>query len=226
MPPDIQCVRNVAASAGLRLRAQDLESFSRWMVRRVHALTLPGSEEFAQLLAQDGAAGRRERELLITQFTTGESYFFRDQGQFDLIRQKLLPELIERRAKERTLRIWSAGCAGGEEPYSLAMLVLELASGLAGWNVLILGTDINGEALHKARQGEYREWSFRALDAQRKQHYFVRHGDRWRIGPQLRDMVSFRSLDLVRDHFPDPEAGFERFDLILCRNVFIYLPLK
>ncbi len=129
MPPDIQCVRNVAASAGLRLRAQDLESLSRWMVRRVHALTLPGSEEFAQLLAQDGAAGRRERELLITQFTTGESYFFRDQGQFDLIGQKLLPELIERRAKERTLRIWSAGCAGGEEPYSLAMLVLELAFG-------------------------------------------------------------------------------------------------
>jgi chemotaxis protein methyltransferase CheR len=121
------------------------------------------------------------------------------------------------------LRVWSAGCATGEEPYSLAMLIDELAPRLAGWNVLILGTDINSDALKKARSGVYREWSFRVLDAERKRRHFQSRGDQGRIDPRLRDMVTFRGVDLVRDRFPDAEAGLNEFDLILCRNVFIYL---
>jgi chemotaxis protein methyltransferase CheR len=123
----------------------------------------------------------------------------------------------------RTLRLWSAGCSTGEEAYTLAMLVDELAPQLAGWKVTILGTDINGESLHKAREGLYRDWSFRTLDAARKQRHFRPRGDRWQIEQRLRDRVTFRRLDLVRDAFPDPEADLSGMDLILCRNVFIYL---
>jgi len=103
------------------------------------------------------------------------------------------------------------------------MLVDELAPRLVGWNVQILGTDINSDALEQARRGVYGQWSFRALDETRKQRYFQRHDNQWRIDPRLRDMVTFRRGDLIRDRFPDAEAGLNDFDLILCRNVFIYL---
>lgn len=213
----------VRRAVGLRLREQDREALSRWTATRLRKLTLPGVERYGQLLDEDSAAGRRERELLTAQFSTGESYFFRDQGQFDLLAQTILPELIARRANQRRLRLWSAGCANGEEAYSLAMLIDELGPRIAGWDVLILGTDINTEALEKARRGEYRDWSFRTLDDGRKQLYFQRLGDGYQIDARLRDGVTFRRGDLVRDHFPDAQAGQEDFDLILCRNVFIYL---
>jgi chemotaxis protein methyltransferase CheR len=220
---NLHLIHQLAASAGLRLREQDLDALMLWTAERLRKLALPGIEQYAQLLSQDSAVGRQERELLTVRCTTGESYFFRDPGQIDLLATKLLPELIMRRARTRTLRLWSAGCASGEEAYSLAMLVDELAPRLAGWRVLILGTDINREALQKARRGVYREWSFRALDAQRKQRYFEPLGDQWQIAPRLRDRVDFRHLDLVRSPFPEAASDLAEFDLILCRNVFIYL---
>jgi len=213
----------VRTAVGLRVREQDFESLSRWSAQRMRTLALPRIEQYGALLADDSAAGRRERELLTVQFSTGESYFFRDAGQFDLLAAKILPELIERRTNERSLRLWSAGCAAGEEAYSIAMLVDELAPRLAGWQVLILGTDINTDALEKARCGEYRDWSFRTLNEERKQRYFQQRGDQWRIDPHLRERVTFRGGDLLRDRFPDAQAGMNDFDLILCRNVFIYL---
>lgn len=213
----------VRDAAGLRVRERDIATLSRWTAERVRALALRGIERYAAQLAEDSAAGRRERELLTVQFTTGESHFFRDNGQFDLLAATILPELIERRAAQRTLRLWSAGCATGEEAYSLAMLVDEFAPRLAAWDLLVLGTDINSAALEKARRGEYGEWSFRTLDEARRRRFFHRRSKQWLIDSRLRDMVTFRSGDLIRDPFPDPKAGLAEFDLILCRNVFIYL---
>ena len=223
MPTDTPRIRDIARTVGLRLREQDVDALSRWTAARVQALALPAIEQYIELLAQDQAAGRRERELLIAQFSTGESYFFRDLGQFELLAETILPELIARRAGERRLRLWSAGCAAGEEAYSLAMLVDASAPRLSGWNISILGTDINNQSLEKARRGIYGDWAFRALDAERKQRYFQRRGHRWRVDERLRNMVSFRCGDLVRDEFPDAAAGLADFDLILCRNVLIYL---
>ncbi|MFY9327566.1 MAG: CheR family methyltransferase [Georgfuchsia sp.] len=213
----------VRRTLGLRAKESDAVELSQWAKERAHALVLPGVEQYGELLAEDSAAGRQERQLGFARFTTGESYFFRDPGQFDLLAATILPELISRREGQRVLRLWSAGCAGGEEAYSLAMLVDELAPRLAGWNVLILGTDINPDAVEKARRGAYGDWSFRALDAERKQRYFKSNGKQWLIAPRLRDRVTFRRCDLIRDRFPDAEAGLGDFDLILCRNVFIYL---
>lgn len=213
----------VRREVGLRVRAEDLRALADWTGKRLRALPLPGIDRFRELLGEDSAAGRLERELLTVRFTTGESYFLRDEGQFALLANRILPELIERRAAQRTLRLWSAGCSTGEEAYSLGMLLDELGPRVAGWNILILGTDINAKALEKARRGVYGDWSFRSLDAERKQRYFRPHGDQWQINAHLRDRVTFRRGDLIRDRFPDAEAGLNDFDLILCRNVFIYL---
>jgi len=150
----------------------------------------------------------------------GETYFFRDLGQFDLLRLHILPELIKRRSGEKHLRLWSAGCASGEEAYSLAILVDMLLPERSGWNIHILGSDIDQTALAKARRGRYGSWSFRMSPPAMQQRYFRRTGDEWMLDEGIRSMVTFRAVDLIKDPFPAGELC--DIDLILCRNVFIY----
>lgn len=152
--------------------------------------------------------------------TNSETYFFRDHGQFDLLRQSLLPELIERRRHTKTLRIWSAGCASGEEPYSLAILLDILLPEPDGWTIQIIGSDISSAALAKARQARYGPWSFRQVPAELRQGYFRQEGAEWRLHERIRCMVSFRAMNLIDAPFPD--GDLQDMDLILCRNVFIY----
>jgi chemotaxis protein methyltransferase CheR len=150
----------------------------------------------------------------------GETYFFRDHGQFDLLRLRLLPELIERRRTAKTLRVWSAGCASGEEAYSLAIVVDMLLPERDDWEILILGADLDQAALAKARRGSYGKWSFRMAPPALQERYFKRQGDEWTLDERIRRMVTFRAGDLIRDPIPAQELG--SMDLILCRNVFIY----
>ncbi len=152
--------------------------------------------------------------------TSGETYFFRDRGQSDLLRLRLLPELIGRRRAAKTLRLWSAGCASGEEAYSLAILVDMLLPERDGWDIFILGSDINATALAKARRGRYGQWSFRITPPELQQRYFRSSGDEWELDERIRRMVSFRAGDLVSE--PCPGGELRDMDLILCRNVFIY----
>jgi chemotaxis protein methyltransferase CheR len=154
------------------------------------------------------------------QHTSGETYFFRDHGQFDELRLRLLPELIKRRRHAKTLRLWSAGCSTGEEPYSLAILVDMLLPQREGWDILILGSDINSAALAQARRGSYRQWSFRMAGPTLQQRYFRPQGNQWQLEERIRAMVTFRACDLIRD--PIPGGDMQEMDLILCRNVFIY----
>ena len=122
--------------------------------------------------------------------TSGETYFFRDHGQFDLLRLRLLPELIERRCNTRTKHLWSAGCVSGEEAYSLAMQVDMLLPKRDGWDILILGSDINQTALAKARHGHYGQWSFRMVVPALQQRYFQRLGDEWVLDERIRRIVT------------------------------------
>jgi len=154
----------------------------------------------------------------------GETYFFRDQGQSDLLRLRLLPELIERRRNAKSLRLWSAGCASGEEAYSLAMLVDMLLPEREGWDIFILGSDIDPAALAKARDGRYGQWSFRTAPPTLQQRYFRRTGDQWELDERIRRMVRFRTGDLIAEPFPGGEL--RDMDLILCRNVFIYFDAR
>lgn len=211
----------VSAHTGVSLCERDDEALKKMIHERLRLLKLSTPEEYCQLL-DSGADHRREQEQLSILLTTGETYFFRDKGQFALLRETILPELIERRKAERALRIWSAACASGEEAYSLAMLLNELLPQQADWNLFILGTDINAESIEKARRGFYSPWSFRMIEVGLQQKHFRPHKDAWQLDARIRGMVQFRVGNLLTDKFPDAVSDLHDMDLILCRNMFIY----
>lgn len=160
---------------------------------------------------------------LIQEVTLGESYFLRYPDQTTALEQVLLPVLLERKRSRRELRIWSAGCSTGEEPYSLLFLLKDrFESQLAGWEVEILATDINELYLSRAEEAHFRDWSLRSVSEQTRERWFVPSGKGWQVRPRYRDWLRFERHNLVRDPFPTLEGGF---DLILCRNVLMYLSL-
>ncbi|WP_077036125.1 protein-glutamate O-methyltransferase CheR [Pelomonas sp. KK5] len=170
-----------------------------------------------------------ELNYLVGRVTVGESFFFRDAAQMAFLREEFLPALLrERQAAGRTLRVWSAAAAQGQELYSVAMLLHQLLDGrTAGWNLHLLGTDINTEGLATALHGEYREWSLRGVDAaQRERHFQRRQAEgqpaAWRVDPAVQAMTRFAWLNLASETFPSVLTDTHTMDLILCRNVFIY----
>ncbi len=149
----------------------------------------------------------------------GESYFFRDRGQMELLRRVLLPGLFDENRSQRSLRFWSAGCAQGQEPYSLAILIDQLLPDHRHWALRIHGTDANPVFIDEARRGIYSPWALRGTDPEIWERYFraVPRSGNWQLVPEIRAMVEFAVADLLEA--PPPEGPF---DLILCRNVFIY----
>lgn len=157
---------------------------------------------------------------LIAEVTVGETYFFRDPALFDIIRRQILPDIARRTGASRPIRLWSAGCASGEEAYSLAILAQEehLAE-----RVHILATDISRSALARARAASYSQWSLRACDPAFIARYFRRAGARFDLDPRFRARITFEYLNLALDSYPSMLNGTWGMDLILCRNVMIYL---
>lgn len=173
----------------------------------------------------DSDEGRAYLNRLIASVAINETYFFRVAPHFAALKKYLLPELFraKRSRGNKTLKIWSAGCSTGEEPYSLAMFLLENFADIHAWEVTILATDIDLEALEKARQGTYRPWSFRGVEPHIIQKYFrVEKGPVYRVHEPIRSTVSFRSLNLKSDDYPSAINGTSDVDIILCRNVTIY----
>jgi chemotaxis protein methyltransferase CheR len=164
---------------------------------------------------------RPEEELvreIVEAMTTNESSFFRDLKPFDQFRSFILPQLTKARAQRRAIRIWSAACSSGQEPYSLAMLLSEEKEKLAGWQIEIFATDISTEILAKAEQGVYSQFEVqRGLPIQLLVKYFRQEGERWRINPAMRGMVRYKCLNLLDDF-----SSYGPFDVIFCRNVLIY----
>ena len=200
-------------------RHADLE---RGVRQAFAASTCTDLDEYYRLL-QDPDNSTVHFERLVNALTVGETHFFRDAGQLDALCNHVLPQLIKRRRALRTLRIWSAGCASGEEPYSIAMLLRELLPDVDEWSITILGTDINTEALDRARQALYSEWAFREKRAKQwRPRYFDRRGNRYKLIPAVQRMTTFAQLNLAEDDYPSYETNTTLMDLILCRNVMIY----
>lgn len=157
---------------------------------------------------------------LMARLAVGETYFFREPASFEALEQQILPLLIAQRRTGRRLRLWSAGCATGEEAFTLAIVLQRLLPDLAGWDIGILGTDIHPGFLASATQGIYRDWSFRGVPAAvRRRHFDALGQGRYRIGAELRRLVRFTHLNLADD------AGFALLppmDLVLCRHVLMY----
>jgi chemotaxis protein methyltransferase CheR len=165
---------------------------------------------------------------LIAELTIGETFFFRDRAVFTALEFYILPALIAaRRAKGiRNLRLWSAGCATGEEPYSLAILLDRLLPDRAEWSLTILATDINVTTLQAAIRGCYRAWAMRETPPEIRDRYFLRQSaDFFELRPEIRRMVTFAPLNLATAGYPSAITNTSAMDFILCRNVLMYLGL-
>jgi chemotaxis protein methyltransferase CheR len=167
---------------------------------------------------------RPQLHVVASHLTIGETYFFRERKAFDALANHVLPELIRRRqGRKQCLRLWSAACSTGEEPYSLAILVRQLLPDWQDWTVTILATDINERFLQRAAAGIYGEWSFRESAAGFKERYFtVTSNGRFAIAPEIRNCVSFAPLNLAEDCMLSPTTDVHSMDIIFCRNVLIY----
>lgn len=224
----------IATELGMRIRDVDQPLLWSRILTRVKAQGLSSPDAYYQFLSsgQNSPRWQAEWREFVNLLTVTESYFFRDQGQFGLLRQHIVPNLIQRKQElnngnpyayqRSTLRVWSAGCSTGEEAYSLAILLKELVPNEAQWDVVVIGTDVNPAVLERARRGVYSDWSFRTVDPKIKQQYFRSHRGEWEIDPQIRRLVRFQTSNLVQDEYPSTHTDLYNFDLILCRNVFIY----
>jgi chemotaxis protein methyltransferase CheR len=160
----------------------------------------------------------RLANVVVEAMTTNETFFFRDKIPFDHLRETILPALIQARAARKSLRIWSAASSTGQEPYSIAMCVKEMAAALAGWRVEIVATDLSQEVLEKSRAGVYSQFEVqRGLPIQLLVKHFTQSGDIWQLNADVRAMVQFRQLNLLQDF-----SHLGTFDVIFCRNVLIY----
>lgn len=168
-------------------------------------------------------------ELLATYLTIGETYFMREMKAYDYLEFDYLPKLISEKRKSgvRRLKIWSAGCASGEEPYSIAILLKRLIPDIKDWDITILATDINPKFMQKAKNGIYSKWSFRKISPSFIENNFEELSDKkYKIKASIKAMVSFSFLNLMSDAFPSESNGTTGVDVIFCRNVMIYFSLE
>lgn len=213
----------LAVRIGLNFPTERWHDLERGIAAAASVFGMPDAKSCAQRLLS-APLTHREVEVLASCLTVGETYFFREQQSFDVLGQHVLPDLLRAREKtERRLRIWSAGCCTGEEPYSIAMFLDRVIPDAAAWNITLLATDINPEFLRKASEGAYGEWSFRGTPAWLKARYFHPGKDnRFRLDERIRKRVAFAPLNLADDTYPSLVNNTNAMDIIFCRNVLMY----
>ncbi len=208
----------VIEHTGMAFYRERDDDFSRVLTERLATVGMRDCASYLERL-KDG----KELEELIADLTIGETYFFRYREQFEALRDIILPQAIERNSERKRLRIWSAGCSTGPEPYTVAIILKQrFGHRIDGWDVSIIGTDINQRFLARAREGLYEDWAFRATPDAVRNACFIREGKRWRIAPEYRRLVQFQYHNLVDDPIPSPRHGLTDVDVIMCRNVVIY----
>lgn len=207
---------------GLHIRTADQKNALAAIQARMKKCGIRDMDAYLQFVEEDGEQSAAELRELQTQLAVGETYFFRDKGQFLLLETRILPEIIKRRAMDKHIGILSAGCSTGAEPYSVAMLLHRLLSGCDEWKIKITGIDINEEALAHARRGVYDEWMMRSIPEPFKREFFQKKEAGWHLSGAIGKMATFQRADISRESLPDYRNGLYDFDLILCRNLFIY----
>lgn len=221
----------------MSLTKEDFDYVSKLAMERAAIVLKPGKEYlvqsrleplartagFASLdkyiveMKREGGFGDMQK-MAVEALTTNETLFFRDLHPFEALEEKLIPEVMTRRASERHIDIWSGASSTGQEAYSIAMLLREKFPELSSWKVNIVGTDLSGKAVEKARRGVYSQLEVnRGLPLPLLVKYFDKVDDGWQIKPDLKKMVEFRQMNLI-----DRWQMLPRFDLVLMRNVLIY----
>ena len=188
--------------------------------KRIRTLQIGSFEEYADFL--NSPDGNAERKSLVSVLTTNVTRFFRESHHFDHLRDEILPSLIQRAKNGGRVRLWSAGCSSGEEPYSIALTVLGLERNIGDYDFKILASDIDPEIVSKAQSGLYRDSALETVPSHLRKLYFKSDpsgGAGMSVASSdLKSIIAFRELNLMHDW---PFRG--RFDVIFCRNVVIYL---
>jgi len=213
---------DLIASTGLAFYADRDQLLVNLIGERLSALGLPDCTAYAALLA-NGTAGSAEMDVLVALLTNGETSFFRDPEHYIAIRDIIVPDILQRNQASKQIRIWSAGCASGAEPYSLAILLeRELGARTADWKIAIHATDLSRSHLERAEAGKFRQWALRSTSAATKRECFSQEAGTWTIHPSYQRWISFHQMNLAASEWSTPWPAHTRFDLILCRNVMIY----
>lgn len=215
-PQDYDFLRKLLKErSGLDLSAEKQYLVESRLIPLARKAGLSGIPDLVQKMKGGGETLTVE---VVEAMTTNETFFFRDKIPFDHLRETVLPAMLQARANRRSLRIWSAACSTGQEPYSIAMCLKERAQELAGWRIEIVATDLSQEVLEKARSGIYSQFEVqRGLPVQLLVKYFTQIGELWQISADIRSMVQHRQLNLLQDF-----SHLGKFDVIFCRNVLIY----
>ena len=215
---DFEALRALVKSVtGINLSDQKRELVYGRLSRRLRALGLTSFKDYRRLLREDP----QELVQLTNAITTNLTAFFRECHHFEYLRKEVLEPLAAAPPPVRRMRIWSAGCSSGEEPYSIAMTVIETIEDLARWDIRILATDLDSEVLARAESGLYPADRVRSIEPARLERFFTpelsRGATAYRVRPQLKALVTFRQLNLMH---PLPMKG--PFEVIFCRNTVIY----
>jgi chemotaxis protein methyltransferase CheR len=215
--------RFVETRIGLHIPQSRLVDLERGVRAAAKEVGWTDAEAFARHLLRSPVNQELE-DLLAAHLTIGETYFYRDPRAFEVFEKEVLPEVVRNRlGKEKKLRIWSAACCTGEEPYSLAMAVRRTLGEESGWKVSLLATDLNPRFLRKAAVGLYGPWSFRTLPEEMRGRFFHKQAnERWQLDERIKRDVTFANLNFMEDSFPSAANNTQALDVIFCRNVLMY----
>ncbi|BBO79169.1 chemotaxis protein methyltransferase [Desulfosarcina widdelii] len=188
-----------------------------------------GCKSYSEFYHKAKADTRKVLEKrIINAITTNETLFFRDTGPFELLKHKILPDIIDARTAKANrpgganLKIWSSACSTGQEIYSIAIIIKELLGNNSNHRISLMGTDLSDAAVTQASNGTYNKFEIeRGLPREKLQRYFTLAGGNWKIKDEIRAMASFRRMNLM-----EPFVGLGKFDIIFCRNVAIYFTLQ
>lgn len=224
LSPELQAayLQLIEQRLGIRLSAQQITLLPEVIALHLSEHGNPTARSLYAKLDSNLGDARDVLHKFAADLTIGETHFFRVAPQIEALRSTVLPELLHAKADLRRLRMWSAGCSTGEEPFTLAILLRELMTQQEEWDIQLLATDLSHRALASAREGLYAEWSFRETPDWVRPQSFSPEGKRWRLNDKVRRMVRFEHLNLMSDTFPSPGPNGPDLDLILCRNVTIY----
>jgi len=216
---DVQLFQTlIREKSGMHLEGSRLDALRSGLYTRMEPMGITSPSQYYAFLRFD-SEGQKELEELLSYITVNETYFFRNASHFAALKEQILIESIKEN-RDGVLKIWSAGCSTGEEPYSIAMAVLDLVQDNSDIKIEILGTDVDKEALDRATKGIYSERALRVTSDWYRSRYFTRINGKFMIDDSLKDIARFEYFNLMEKPYPRPSCG--NWDIIFCRNVVIY----
>jgi chemotaxis protein methyltransferase CheR len=223
-PEEIQLFsKYIYEISGINIEASKAYLIETRLGRILESENCTSYSDFYQKARRD--ASKFLEKKVIDAITTNETLFFRDGNPFELLRHKILPEIIDQRSSKTNLkpiRIWSAACSTGQEVFSIAIVLKELLGSNPSYNIKLLGTDLSDAAVKQASYGSYNKFEIeRGLPRDRLHNYFTQDGANWKIKDAIRSMASFQKFNLMH-----PFSALGKFDIIFCRNVAIYFTLE